>query len=372
MKILCLIDNLGSGGAQRQLVTLGVLFKKARHDVRFLTYGAADFFVGQLQEHGIPVQCVCEPKPLHRIIKIRKALQRGDQDAVLSFLNIPNLLAELSAIPKRKWGLVVSERSANLAGIKSNSGQIIRQFHKFADFVVTNSEANRSILANNYPKLRTKLRTIYNTVDFDTFHPSSGYVIRAERRTRIVVAASYQYLKNTKGLVDAVSLLEPTEQDRILIEWYGQKEVVKGDTRAYDEAVSLLAANKLTGCVKLCGSVSDIATKIKSSDAVGLFSFYEGLPNAICEAMACRKPVIMSNVSDASILVDQDINGYLCDPHDPRSIADALQQVICASDSALAEMGNSSLTKARELFNTESVVGQYLDLLQTAHTLHSR
>lgn len=38
MKILCVIDCLGSGGAQRQLVNLATAFKEKGHEVSFLVY----------------------------------------------------------------------------------------------------------------------------------------------------------------------------------------------------------------------------------------------------------------------------------------------------------------------------------------------
>ena len=43
MKILCLIDDLGSGGAQRQLVNLSKGFVSRGHEVSFLVYHPADF-----------------------------------------------------------------------------------------------------------------------------------------------------------------------------------------------------------------------------------------------------------------------------------------------------------------------------------------
>jgi len=44
MKLLLLIPSLGSGGAERQLVTLAVLFKRKGLDVEFLIY-RKDFFL---------------------------------------------------------------------------------------------------------------------------------------------------------------------------------------------------------------------------------------------------------------------------------------------------------------------------------------
>ncbi len=49
-------------------------------------------------------------------------------------------------------------------------------------------------------------------------------------------------------------------------------------------------------------------------------SYFEGLPNAACEAISCGLPLIISDVCDNKILVDK-LNGYLFDPYNPKDIA---------------------------------------------------
>ena len=55
MRILLFISSLGSGGAERQLVNLGVLFKEKGYDVDFLVYYEDDFYKHILDNHNIKV-----------------------------------------------------------------------------------------------------------------------------------------------------------------------------------------------------------------------------------------------------------------------------------------------------------------------------
>ena len=48
MKILLLIDSLGSGGAQRQMVTLAALLKQRGQEVSFLLYADDGFFQNEV------------------------------------------------------------------------------------------------------------------------------------------------------------------------------------------------------------------------------------------------------------------------------------------------------------------------------------
>ena len=142
MKILCFIDSLGSGGAQRQLVNLAIGLNKRGHQIRFLVYHQDDHFLPLLQKENIPCQVIHPCGYVQRVLEVRRILRKGWQDVVLSFLWAPSLYAEVARVPKLEWGLVVGERSAN-PKMKRFSGVLLKQFHRLADAVVCNSHTNR-------------------------------------------------------------------------------------------------------------------------------------------------------------------------------------------------------------------------------------
>ena len=65
---------------------------------------------------------------------------------------------------------------------------------------------------------------------------------------------------------------------------------------------------------------------MNAADFVALFSYVEGLPNAICEALALGKPIIMTRVSDYCSLVSDNV--FLCETPEPLSIATSLKNAI--------------------------------------------
>ncbi|MDQ6722963.1 MAG: hypothetical protein M3Z01_01680, partial [Thermoproteota archaeon] len=135
MKILCVIDSLGSGGAQRQMVNLALGFKQNGHAVSFLIYHNEDFFKDLLDNANIHVEVIIETSYLKRLFKIRQYIRNGKYDAVLSFLEAANFICEFAGLPWRKWKLVVGERSANPNIFKSFKLRGYRWFHLFADYV---------------------------------------------------------------------------------------------------------------------------------------------------------------------------------------------------------------------------------------------
>ena len=99
MKILCFIDSLGSGGAQRQIVNLSKSFSANGHDVELLTYSNANFYAKEVENANIKRITIPPCSYIKRIWQCIKHIRKGKYDAVLSFLETPSLIAEFATIP---------------------------------------------------------------------------------------------------------------------------------------------------------------------------------------------------------------------------------------------------------------------------------
>jgi glycosyltransferase involved in cell wall biosynthesis len=361
MKILCVIDSLGPGGAQRQLVELGLGFKQVGHEVIFLTYHNIKFFDHILEQSGIPVHAINEPNYVRRLLKIRRFIRHGHYEIVLSFLEGANFCCELAGLPFRRWKLIVGERSADQAIRRSPRLIIYRWFHFFADFIVANSGSNIRIVRSVNPFIsKHKCKVIYNIIDLNKWQP-----LREKRKDNskleLVIAASQIYNKNLNGLIEALSLLGPDELEKIKISWYGDHLKEPFYDNSFPEAIRKLTRLNLEGVISFYPATSEIAEKIRNSDAVGLFSFVEGLPNVVCEGMACAKPVICSDISDVSEYLNSDIN-LLCDPADPVSIKQALQYLINSTRENLIQIGLANEEISKRLFVKEKIIAEYTKL----------
>ena len=359
MKLLCLIDNLGSGGAQRQLVNLAILWKQRGHEIVFVCYGKPNFYEPLLVEKDIAVHWIRNRNALERIVKVRRFIRKCNPDIVISFLEIPNFLGCVSAIGKHNWKLITSERSAKEASFISMRSRVFKQFERLSDWTVCNSYNAQRMWEQFYPQYKRRISTIYNPVIIPVMQNDMNE--RKTNRKRIVVAASYQDIKNPINVIEAVRLLSKKEQDALLIDWYGRKEVTTGNTRIADKAALLVAKYNLGECIHLYDATKDIYREMKNADAVGLFSLYEGLPNAICEGMTLGKPILMSKVSDYADLVTEG-NGFLCEASDILSIRDALLAFLNTSGDVLESMGTASKAKAYSLFSTDRIIGEWEEL----------
>jgi len=363
MKILCVIDSLCFGGAQRQLVELAIAFKEKGHTVSFLTYHHIPFFNPFVEGQEIPIVCITEPSYIKRLIKMRHYIRRGNYQAVLSFLEGANFISEFAGFPYRKWNLVVGERSANPRILKSNKLIFYRWFHFFSTYVVANSHSNMDLVRSANPLLpKWKCRIIYNTVDFRRFIPLDDFVYRRNNKLSLVIAARVQYEKNFTGLLEALSLLDKDELKKIKINWYGEYDLQPNANALLKESLKQLENCGFEDIITFHKATHNISTIIQESDAVGLFSYYEGFPNVICEAMACGKPVICTKVSDVSNFLSHEPH-LLCDPKNPHSIKESLRYLIHLKDDQLYEIGKKNREIALEKFEKEAIVCKYLGLL---------
>jgi glycosyltransferase involved in cell wall biosynthesis len=363
MKIVCVIDSLGSGGAQRQLVNLAIGLKERGHQVAFITYHSGAHFVDTLLSQGIPLNRLMVQSRVDKVRKIRAMLRSLKPDAVIAFLDGPWLYSFLAGLPTRDWRLIVGERSAN-PELFRGINLALRYTYIFADRVVTNSISNRRMLLSRLPFLSSKVCTIYNAVR----EPGWGSVVGGwtvpscrSDKCRIVIAARIDKNKNISNVAKAALIANQSAALRqVEIHWFGEQMEVN---RRYQEGQQYITDSGEASPVFIHAPCQNILEEFKTASAVGLFSFYEGLPNSICEGMTCGKPIVMSDVCDARILVEEGRNGFLCDPADYKSIATALVRLASIDPMLEYQMGCESLRRARVLFSSERMVRRFERLL---------
>lgn len=361
-RIVLFIDNLGSGGAQRQVVNIATLLKKSGYDVSVLVYINIPFYQKILDDNDIPVHIVSSDGKLSRMFKIRKYLRSSGADAVIAFLEAACFMACFAKMGGGKFKVITTERSAKLSTFTARRNKIFNYFERFADAKIGNSQNAMNMWEKYYPQYKDKYGVIYNAVIIPDEILAACPTPRNDGKRRITVAASYQELKNPLKVIEAVRLMDEDHRSRLDLQWYGRAEVTSGDTKIYDMAQRLISEYDLRDCICLNSESNKIYDIMMNSDAVGLFSTVEGFPNAICEAMMLSKPVIMSKVSDYDVIVDG--NGFLCDPSSVDSIKDAIEKMLDATDEDMKNMGARSREKAEELFSREATIQQWIALIE--------
>jgi glycosyltransferase involved in cell wall biosynthesis len=362
MRIALLIDSLSSGGAQRQMVELAIGLKRRSHEVMLCYYYPSRFFLPKLKEAGVEYLELETNTMFDKVKKVRSWLKSYKPDILQSFLESPNALAALSLFFNSKIKLVASERSIYTYSYHKTFRASARHIlYQRADWIVSNSYAGKEVIAKYSPKLSNKISVIWNCVDTNKFKPlSSSTSNNSKGSLSFICVASVQPVKNLNGAIEAASILRSKCAKPFELSWIGK---VNSDNKisaeTYNQALDLVSKYNLANIFKFKGERDNVAGELQNSDVFLLCSFSEGVPNSLCEAMACGLPVIVSNVSDLPLIVKENENGYLFDPNNPDTIAYAMRKVLELDPLRRMEMGNRSRELSIHMFSSYRYIDEY-------------
>ena len=324
MRILFVASSMGYGGAERVISLISNELCARGHEVGIYLTSANSKCVYELDER-ITVYSESSIANLRGVIKaIRRYTKQFDPDVVVPFMTYQCIYTSL-ALLFSKYPVVVCERNDP----KTIDGKPARKFvFWLRDFLFSRAEGAvfqtpgaRDMLPRSIRKRGT---VINNPIDSSVLpEPYSG-----ERDNRIVNVGRLSVQKNQSMLISAFAQIKD-EFPELVVEIYGDGD--KGDElRALSE--SLGVADR----VRLMGNVPGVCEYIKSARLFAFTSNFEGMPNALAEAMAIGLPCVTTDCAPggARMLVRDGENGIIVPCEDAGGFAEAMRTLLNDSDKA--------------------------------------
>ena len=347
-KTMFFVSSLDDGGAQRVISILASRMVQKGMDVEIVTYLDAPVLYPIHSEVKITcVQKETEKKSLISNLLWLRSYFKENAEIVLSFLAPFNMIALVATMGLRV-PIVVADRNdpAKVPGNKVI--RIARDIlYVFADQVVVQTEANKAY----FKVLSKKTTVIYNHVDLKEY---TGLGLKSEKDKIIVSAGRLMPQKNQKMLIDAFSA--------IMKKFPEYQLVIYGEGNYREELESYVKALKLEERVFMPGSVTDLYDKMKSAELFVLSSDYEGMPNALIEAMCMGLPVISTKVSGATDLINHGKNGLLTEVGDKKEMENAMEQML--SDENLREQMAIEAVQLAEMLRTDEILQQWQKIIR--------
>lgn len=357
MKILCCIDSLAPGGAERQIVSLAIMLKEIGHEVEILVTHAQSFYLPQLREYGIGYIYLQAENKFTRLPKVLKAIRVNKPDIVVTYMRSMGIMAGCAKLLGQYFKLIVSERNISEENKKNNRLSFKERLkfflYRWSDFIVCNSYTQTEFVRKNYPNLKYKLKTIINFIDLKHFYPSIEEKYK-KNFLNILVAARVAPQKNVLCFLDAVKLLAEHPVN-FKISWFGCQK----NSNYYELCLEKVKKMNLNNYISFYPPTDQIEKEYQKADLLCLPSLYEGCPNAVCEAMASGVPISCSDVSDNSRIVEEGRNGFLFDPTSPEDIARAFEKFFSLSTEEKMMMGKASRLLAEQKFSKEKFLKSY-------------
>lgn len=274
-----------------------------------------------------------------KLIEVKKIKSEYQIDTTVSFLKLGNVVNILAGGKDIK---IVSERFD-----PSKMDLLYRLSATFANFFADRVVFQTKRVQNMYcEKVQNKSIVITNPTEV-----SCG--VNAVRTKRIVTVGRLNRQKNHKLLIRAFALFHTTHQEYHLH--------IYGEGGLLDELLQVAGDYNVSEFVHFDGFRDDVHAAIADAEQFVLSSNFEGLSNALMEAMMMGHACISTNCAGSDELIENEKNGLLV----PIGDVNALSKAMCrlSDDSGLRERLGRAAAVAAQAWKTETVTRLWENIL---------
>jgi len=322
MKILHLIPFLTGGGAERQLLYLSREQARAGHDVHigYMLDGPAgpttDWSHARL--HTVPAGKTANP---HLWIRLSAQIRRLRPDIIQTWSHQLDIAGGcLASLFKMPWVI----REANSAGCYPPSwrNRLRIAAIRRSSLIISNSPGGDRYWSSLHP--HQSRRVILNGLPVETINsvtPHEAHVsLPSPEGPLAVFSGRFDTQKNVDRLIDALAeVMAARPLSAVLCGDGVLRSALEEKVRSYRLEDRILMPGHL--------QVRQVWALMKRADVFTFVSLFEGLPNAVMEAMACGVPLVVSDIPAHRDFLDESCAAF-ARPDDPKAIAREITRVL--------------------------------------------
>ena len=354
------LNCLEQGGAERVVSNLANQFVKEGYEVLLATewYGENEFklddrikrvHVGLKEKDGKKARLT---QFLLRIRYLKAFMKKERPDVLIAFAQRANYRA-LMACPGTKVPVIISIRTDPVGHYDALSDRIqIPLLFRRAAGCVYQTEGQRDFFA---PYLQEKSRIILNPI-----HDKYIGVPKPVMRTKDVVQSGRLVdFKNQPLLIRAFIKVHEKHPDYTL-------KIYGGDSfdGTREILLSIIREKNAGDYVKLMGASDTLEKDLVDAALYAFSSDWEGMPNALLEAMALGLPIVATDCpcGGPRTVMQDGVNGLLIPIKDEKALTDGMNRLI--EDKEYAEQLGRNAAKIGEIANAEAVFCKWRDYIE--------
>lgn len=348
MKLLFVGYLHGFGGAEKQLIMLSNEMARRGHYVYLLSLSQNNpCYSIETSVHYV----FKEDKSNSKILKIlerykylKKQLLDIQPDLIISFNVQPALMCALMSdgIAKKT---IYAERGDPYDKEYSGVNGVLRKYMmKRVGGFVFQTKGARDFFAED---VKNRSAVINNPIFINT----DDYPRELDLDKRIVTVGRLHEQKNQKLFIQAIANL-PNKYSEYSAEIYGDGSLDKELQKQIDESGTKI---KIT----LMGAHKDVLDRIKNASVFVLTSDYEGMPNALMEAMALGIPCVSTDCrpGGARELIQDGVDGFIVKCGDYKCICERIEEIL--EDEKLAETISINAKKKMGMFVSTKIYDRW-------------
>lgn len=314
-KIVFVTGSLGMGGAERVISILSNHLNREGYEIKIIQIYNSRIDYHLNSDIEVVFLSTCKKMAIRNIslvLKLRKEILLSNPTYVISFLANVNIYALLSLlfvnIP-----CIVSERNDPNREPKNQFLKFLRNilYKKASKIVCQTSKAKNYFLKYGFKNVII----IPNPIEVNYIESIADY-----HSKRLITIGRLAKQKNHLMMLKAFIEFKKNNPSYTL-EIYGE-----GPEKSFLE--NYISDNQING-IKFMGFKKDIEFYVKGATGFILTSDFEGMPNALMEALAYGIPSVSTNceIGGPAELIENDVNGYLVDPGNYKEFAKKMAEL---------------------------------------------
>lgn len=347
-KIMFVTSSLIRGGAERVTSILSNDYAKRGWDVTVVM--VLHSYIGYELDPRIKIIDISnDKKPIYLtypsiVLKLRKLIKDIDPDVIVSLMWNVCLISGVATMGLEKK-LITSERNDPS---KEGNSLIIR---KAVEAIYAKSHCcvlQTKRVASLFPeKVQKKSVVIPNPIEIKT---KARYGSK-----RVISCGRLTEQKNQKMLIEAFSWIS-----KDFPEWTLD---IYGEGPLKDNLQSLINEKGLESRITLKGNVANLHEEICDAELFVLSSDYEGLSNALLEAMMMGLPCISTDCAGSDEAIDDMENGILIPVGDTEALKEAMVRLM--SDRELSMKLGKAAASSSQKYSSTSVISQWREVIES-------
>ena len=341
------LGTMSEGGAERVVSYLANGFCK-KYSVTIVTFYKDEVFYELNQ--SIRVICIEDITGSKSRIKnffwLHHYLKKNS-DLLISFLAPFNMFAIMSSW-FTKVPVIVADRNDPHKVPHNSIARFLRNWlYSFSNHLVVQTTDNY----NYFPRrIQRKCSVIYNPISLGQ---AVGKALLSSCEPVIVSVGRLVPQKNFHLLIRAFSIVHKYHSNYRLL--------ILGEGPERGRLEELIKQKGLSEWVYLPGKTKTVFDQLSKSELFVLSSYYEGMPNALIEAMCVGLPVIATRVSGVSDLIQNHVNGMIVDIDDVEGLSQAILFLIEHKNEARQMAENAVMLN--ETLSIDSILKQWESIL---------
>lgn len=363
INVLHIIQNSKRGGVQLQLLNLLTAYDRQLINPTVCCLGVQDEVGSLMEKQGIDFVSLNVTRHYRfsskLIIDMYRLMKSRNIQVVRAHKYSASIYGRIAAWLARVPIIITSVHGNYHKDLRFERHVANKLLSRITDRIVAMSESIRQdIIAHDHIE-PSKIIVVRNGVDTELFSPAgTAGSIRNELG-----------LGENETIIGFVGRLVPAKGLQYLLEAFaemkkqiaGSKLLIVGSGQLMELLRGMVHEKGLKDDVVFAGERSDIPQLLAVMDIFVMPSIAEGLPNALLEAMAAGKPVLVTCAGGMGEVIQNGINGLVVPVSDPAALSEGLRRIAGDRGSA-KKMGAAAREDILEHFSIRATARSWEDL----------